>query len=231
MDHFKGKTVPEHLIEARKKGAAASAEIHGSEVSGFLFSACDCLKEGIVLFTIVYLLSGQTYLIPFSIGYLIFKVGRSARLGWSRLERLHRLIKEEKYEIEHHRDQEREELTAIYEAKGVQGKLLTDLIDVLMADDNRLLQVMLQDELGLSLETYEHPIKQAFGAFLGAFAAALLGITSLLAGGTPGLFITVCILTLIATLLPAQKENNNLIKAAIWSIGISFLAIGIVYFL
>ncbi len=35
-----------------------------------------------------------------------------------------------------------------------------------MADDNRLLRVMLEEELGLTLEAYEHPLKQAFGALL-----------------------------------------------------------------
>ena len=57
------------------------------------------------------------------------------------------------------------------------GKLLDEVIDVLMADDNRLLQVMLEEELGLSLETYEHPLKQAAGAFFGVIGAAtLLGL-------------------------------------------------------
>ena len=231
MDHFKGKSIPDHLIEARKKGAAASAEIHGTEASGWLFSFCDCLKEGVALFILVYLLSGTTHLIPFGIGYLIFKVGRSARLGWARLERLHRLIREEKFEIEHHREQEREELTAIYASKGFQGKLLTDLIEVLMADDNRLLQVMLEDELGLSLESYEHPLKQAFGAFLGCLVAALFGYTALVAGGFLALCLTGLILTAVASILTAQKENNDLIKATIWSLGIAFLSIGVVYFL
>ena len=231
MSHFKGKTIPDHLVEARKKGAAASAEIHGTEASGFLFSLCDCLKEGIVLFTLVYLLSGTTHLLAFSLGYLLFKSGRSARLGWARLERLHRLIKEEQYEIEHHREEEREELTAIYAAKGVEGKLLKDLIDVLIADDNRLLQVMLQDELGLSLESYEHPLKQAFGAFLGCFIAGFVSYTALLAGGFLSLSLSALILIIIASILTAKKENNNLIKAAVWSIGIAFLSVGIVYFL
>ena len=93
----------------------------------------------------------------FSIGWLFWKLGRSSLLGWARLERLHRLIQQEQWEIEHHRAQEKEELTAMYHQKGLTGKLLEQVIEVLMADDNRLLRVMLEEELGLTLETYEHP--------------------------------------------------------------------------
>ena len=94
-------------------------------------------------------------------------------LGWSRLERLHRVIEEERWEIEHHRPQEREELRALYAAKGLRENSSMRSIEVLMADDNRLFQVMLEEELGLTLEAYEHPLKQAFGAFFGAHCSAL----------------------------------------------------------
>ena len=32
-----------------------------------------------------------------------------------------------------------------------------------MADGDRLLRVMLEEELGFSLEVYDHPLKQALG--------------------------------------------------------------------
>ena len=66
----------------------------------------------------------------------------------------------------------------MYEQKGLSGDLLDQVIEVLMADDNRLLRVMLEEELGLTLESYEHPLKQAAGAGLGvlsAFLGAVLG--------------------------------------------------------
>jgi hypothetical protein len=100
----------------------------------------------------------------FSFGWAVWKTGRSALLGWGRMERLHRLIEEERWEIQHHRAQERRELGEMYRAKGFDGKLLEEVLDVLMSDDNRLLKVMLEEELGLTLEAYEHPLRQAIGA-------------------------------------------------------------------
>ena len=58
---------------------------------------------------------------------------------------------EERFEIAHHRGQEKEELTELYALKGFKGELLDQVINVLMADDNRLLSVMLEEELGLEL--------------------------------------------------------------------------------
>src|SRR5262249_44443752 len=119
-------------------------------------------------------------LLIFSGAWLIWKTGRSAWLGWSRIERLHRIVAQEKWEIEHHRQQEREELGALYAAKGFEGKLLEDVLDVLMADNDRLLRVMVEEELGLSLHSQEHPLKQATGAFLGVLAGSILTLLGLL---------------------------------------------------
>ena len=78
-----------------------------------------------------------------------------------------RLLEEEKWEIEHNRNQEKVELKVLYRAKGFEGKLLDDVVDVLMADDKRALHIMLKEELGMTLEAYEHPLKQSLGALLG----------------------------------------------------------------
>ena len=173
--HFKGKSVPEHLKEARKKGALLKAEIHGSEAPSHVIAATESMKLLTITLLIGWLiqLSLQT-LGLLSFGLILFIAARSALNGWSRMQRLHRVIEEERFEIEHHRHQEREELSEIYEAKGFSGKLLEEVIDCLMADDNRLLQIMLEEELGLSLEQYEHPLKQSAFALLGALISAVL---------------------------------------------------------
>jgi len=183
MSHFEGKEPLEHVIEARKKGKMASAEVHGTELPGHISAFADAAKETAVILLILWvLLADKIPLMMLVIvsGWLVWKVGRSAILGWSRLERLHRVIEEERWEIEHHRSTEKEELKALYEAKGFTGKLLDEAVEVLMADDNRLLQVMLEEELGLSLESYEHPLKQASGAFIGVVASALIFFLGLL---------------------------------------------------
>lgn len=43
--HFDGKSVLEHLKEARSRGAFASAEIHGVEAPGCISAGTDSSKE------------------------------------------------------------------------------------------------------------------------------------------------------------------------------------------
>ncbi|MBI2809614.1 MAG: VIT1/CCC1 transporter family protein, partial [Candidatus Melainabacteria bacterium] len=169
-EHFRGKTVPDHLKEARARGALASAEIHGTEMPGHFAAGADTAKETAFALLFLWVIFSHylapeltfLFLVLFCAGWTIWKTARSALLGWARMERMHRVIEEERWEIEHHRTQERQELTEMYHAKGLEGKLLEEVIEVLMSDDNRLLRVMLEEELGLTLEIYEHPLKQAF---------------------------------------------------------------------
>lgn len=238
MDHFNGKSVAEHLKEARAKGAYAAVEAHGTEMPGHLVAGLDAMKEialaSLVLWVIGYaILPPQvtlTVLIFFCIGWTIWKTGRSALIGKARIERLHRVIEEERQEITHHRAQEKEELTALYAAKGLSGQLLKDVIEVLMADDNRLLQVMLEEELGLTLEVYEHPLKQSAGAALGAiFSTCLVTCLEWLLPHTGAPIAAVCLLA-VSSFLSAHAEKNARTDALIWHLAVAALVSGTVYF-
>ena len=142
-EHFQGKTVVEHLKEARTRGAMASAEIHGVEMPGHFGAGADAGRETAIALSILWIVlphflsMKETWLLLllFSVGWIIWKTARSALLGWARIERLHRVIEEERWEIEHHRQQEKEELAEMYMAKVLTGKLLDDVVDVLMADE------------------------------------------------------------------------------------------------
>ena len=184
--HFKGFSVIEHLKKAREKGKTATNEFHGIEVPGHIAAGADSAKETSVYTLLLYIVanllgieSHKTIIIlaSFLMGLFLWKVGRSAHLGWARLERIDNLVEEEKDEIENNRDEERDELKEMYRAKGFNEPLLTKIIEVLMADDNKLLHVMLEEELHVSMDAYVHPLKQAFGAgigvLVGAFAAPI----------------------------------------------------------
>jgi len=146
-------------------------------------------------------------------------------------QRLHRIIEEERWEIEHHRAQEKQELTEMYEAKGLTGKLLEEVIDVLMADDNRLLRVMLEEELGLTLEAYEHPLKQAFGALCGSFVSAGVCLIGFWALPSLGLPILAAAVVAASTTVSAKLERNRVWKTIVWNLAIAGLTAGSVYFL
>ncbi len=231
MQHFKGKRAIHHVIEARARGIISTSESHGTEVPGHISAAADACKEmGIVLLLAYFLLPSPLALGIFALAYLIWKIGRSAHLGWARLERLHRVIEEEKWEIEHHRQQEREELGALYAAKGFEGQLLEDVLDVLMADGDRLLRVMLEEELGLSLQVYEHPLKQAVGAGIGALASACLCFIGLWLWPTFGPFLGALVAVAAGSIVAAVYEGNRVLSALVWNLGLTTLSCGIGYF-
>lgn len=235
--HFKGKEAISHVAEAQAQGIISSAEIHGAEIPGHISAGADAARDtSLVLASLWILLTPLplanilSLLLIFAGAWLIWKTGRSAWLGWSRMERLHRIVAQEKWEIEHHRQQEREELKALYAAKGFEGKLLEDVLDVLMADGDRLLRVMVEEELGLSLEAYEHPLKQAAGAAIGCLAASALCLSGLWLSPSLGLLIASFIGLSAAAAIAAYHERNRLIPAIVWNLGLGVLSLGFLYF-
>lgn len=238
-DHFRGKSVVEHLKEARTKGSNASQETHGTEMPGHYAAGADAAKETAIVFLMVWMLSLFfsfpvplfTVLCLFAFAWAIWKTGRSALLGWARMERLHRLIEEERWEIQHHRQQERKELAEMYRAKGFEGKLLEEVLDVLMSDDNRLLKVMLEEELGLTLGTYEHPLRQSLGALLGVLSAAAVCLFGYFVSPSYGLPVAAALSISMATILSARIEKNRVFSSLLWHAALAALVVGSLHFL
>lgn len=230
--HFGKQDAAAHVIEKRVEGVLSLSEGHGMEMPGFVSAAADAARESAIVLLLAWIfVPPGTALLAIGLAWMTWKTGRSAWLGWSRLERLHRVIEQEKYEVEHHRPQEREELIALYSAKGFEGKLLGDVVDVLMADQDRLLKVMLEEEMGLTLQAYEHPLKQALGAALGSFLALILCSPFFLFFPSFGMLFASAILLLASATLSALFEKNRVIAAVIWNLSIGALAFGVAYFI
>lgn len=238
--HFDKKKALEHVLEKRVEGMLSISEAHGTEMPGHLSAAADAGKETAIVMLLVWLFLSflsipfTTSFISFAafgLGWFAWKTGRSGWLGWARLERLHRLIEQEKYEIEHHRPQEREELYALYRAKGFEGKLLEDVVDVLMADQDRLLKVMLEEEMGLTLQAYEHPLEQCLGAAIGSFIALAVSGFFFFFLTSYGMPIAAALLITAGSLLSALYEKNQIIPSIVWNLSIGALSFGVSYFL
>lgn len=239
-DHFKGKEVVVHVAEARAEGILSANEVHGTEIPGHINAFADAARETLIVSCAIALLfhtlgiPAQQAAFPlfvFFIGWTIWKTGRSAWLGWSRLERLHRILTQEKWEIEHNRQQEREELGVLYAAKGFEGKLLEDVLDVLMADGDRLLKVMVEEELGLTLESQVHPLKQGLGAGLGVLFTGALLTAAYSYFHLTGLLITGGVLLIAMAGISAKQGDNLPIPAIVWNVGLAGLSLGTLYFL
>jgi vacuolar iron transporter family protein len=237
--HFKGKDALGHVVEAQAQGLISASEVHGTEIPGYLSAAADAARETAIILGSVWLLlfsldiaRGKiiSLLTILTIGWLFWKLGRGAWLGWFRLERLHRVLEQERWEIEHHRQQERDELRILYAAKGFEGKLLEDVLDVLMADNDRLLKVMIQEELGLSLASTEHPLKQGIGAAAGVFVSTAACLLSFLGWPQWGMFAGVFGIVALSSGITAHWAQNKVIPAIIWNLGLTALALGSIYF-
>lgn len=238
--HFEDKSVLEHLKAARKKGLLASESVHGVEPSGAIIAATDAARETAIFLTLLALLL-TPLLLPFNtlvlilglFGTMLFiwKTCRSALWGWSRLEKVHRLIQQEKWEIEHHRQQEKEELRELYQAKGFKDRQLEEVVEVLMADDNRLLQIMLEEELGLSLGSFEHPLRQCLGAALGVVLSSFLCLCGFWIAKVEGMGIAALCVLLVASQISAKQLGNDKIKNIVWTLAMGGISLALPYFL
>lgn len=238
-DHFQGKEALQHMVEVQAIGKITSSEIHGAETPGFIFAACDAARETALALVLISLILSYFEFLPnqvllvlcaFALALVFWKVGRAAWLSWSRLERLHRVMDEERHEIEQNRSQEREELKALYNAKGFQGKLLDDAVDVLMADGDRALRVMLEEEMGFRLEENEHPLIQGLGAGVGALvASSLVWLATYWANSAVAIALA-CVIFVVTCYTAARLEHNKVIPAVLWNLGIAFFAYLVAYF-
>lgn len=66
-------------------------------------------------------------------------------------------IATERHEIRHEPDEERAELRALYRQKGFHGTLLDRVVDHLTANEDRWLNAMITDELGVQQGSQRHP--------------------------------------------------------------------------
>ncbi|MCH9620764.1 MAG: hypothetical protein S4CHLAM20_01680 [Chlamydiia bacterium] len=237
--HFTEKSVVDHLRKAREKGRNAISEFHAIEVPGHISAGADTARDtAISTFMIQMIAATLTFpedktiilLSVYMVGIFFWKVTRSAHLGRSRLDRIDTLVQEEKHEIETNREEEREELTEMYRAKGFTEPLLTKIIDVLMADDNKLLAVMLEEELGVHTNAYVHPLKQAFGAAIGVIITAISIPIGLVISKEYGLFITTFIITGVASFLMAKIEKIPALENTIKGLSLTFLTTLATYF-
>ncbi len=234
--HFKGKDAVGHVVEAQVGGILSKAEIHGEEAPDHIAAGADTARElglfALLFWTLFYGVDSLYTLFAFFIlGWTVWRTGRSAWLSWARLERLHRIVAEEKWEIDHHRDQEREELKALYEAKGFTGKLLDEVIDVLMSDGDRLLRVMLEEELGLTLENQQHPLQIAIGSLAGALISFALTTVGYFTLGFYGVLFAGLFSIGVASGLLAHYNKNRITPAVLWNLGLAVLAWSFAVFL
>jgi vacuolar iron transporter family protein len=85
--------------------------------------------------------------------------------------------KKEKYEIEKYPQTEKKEIYNIYYKKGFRGKLLNQIVQYIISDKKRWIDIMMKEELDLSKD-FVNPIKSAIVVFLAALVGSLIPLLS-----------------------------------------------------
>ena len=85
-----------------------------------------------------------------------------------------------------------------------------------------IVPVMLEEEMGLTLGSCEHPLKLAVFAGLGSLLSALIIITALYFGNYLALLMTSFASILIFSYCSARNEQNTPLPAIIWNIKSEF---------
>lgn len=112
-------------------------------------------------------------LVALSAGLALLMGISTARSTHTQLQYYAAELDRERHEIRTDFEHERDEVHALYAAKGFQEPLLTQVVDTLCADEDRLLKVMMEEELGLFLYHVNHPILVGLWNFSAALAAGL----------------------------------------------------------
>lgn len=237
--------------KALKEHEAAEGELHGSHkllkrfenyLGEFVYGGIDgsvttfavvAGSTGANLDISIIIILGFANLIAdgFSMSVGAYLSARSARDNYEKNRQI------EYWEVDNIPEKEREEVREIYREKGLEGELLEEVVDVLTADRDRWVDVMMKDELNMVKED-RSPFKigaVTFGSFL------LVGLIPLaayvfyyLTGSGSQLFLVSCILTAIAFVvigyLKALVNQTNKWKGILETIFLGGSAAVLAYF-
>ncbi len=172
----------DHIAEARQKACRMLAgESHVGNVDD-VRQALIRARDGVLLTWAVWV-ALDAFQVETEVGGLLiaFAAGMALLLGLTtgiatltQLRYYESELERERNEIRDMPEHERDELRELYAAKGFRPPLLDQIVDTLCADDDRLLKVMMEEELGLFFHNVNHPVLVGVWNAAGALVAALL---------------------------------------------------------
>lgn len=180
---------------------------------------------------------------PFTPYYLVaVTAGVALMLGISTARSTHAQVthyaaefERERNEIRSDFDGEREEVAALYAAKGLREPLLTQVVDVLCADEDRLLKIMMEEELGLFMYHVNHPLLVGVWNFGAALVAGLLLSLPTIWLDTAGMHYWVPMTTTVGlaglSLASARIAQDSFVEFAAFNLITAVITGGTVYFL
>lgn len=143
----------------------------------------------------------------------------------------------EYWEVDHLPEKERQEIEDIYKAKGFEGELLTQVVDVITSDKDRWVDVMMKEELEL-IEESRSPFKIGLVTYLSfilvGLVPLLLYVYDYIWVFTLDLFLWTSIFTGIAFMfigwLKSYVTHTNRVKGVLETLTLGILAATVSYF-
>ena len=135
-------------------------------------------------------------------------------------------VERERQEIVEHPDEEKEEVSLLYQLKGIEKAMADRLAEQLSANPDALLKVHGPDELG-GLESGGKPVQSAIAAGVSTFIGAMVPVLPFFwLHGTPGV-VTAAIVSLIAHFVVGASKALFTLRTW-WSAGLEMTVAGII---
>ena len=138
--------------------------------------------------------------------------------------------KQEEWEIDHLREQEKDEIRSIYKKKGFGGELLEDIVRVITSRRKVWVDTMMREELGL-IKDERNPIDRSVSTFVGFNVIGLIPlfpfVVFLIIGSeiTSDVFLYSIISVVVAFFLVGMIKGR-IVKKSIIQSGINTIIIG-----
>lgn len=181
-DHSpKSNEVADHVSDARRRARQVfGSEAHLGAVDDWrrtIVSARDAL---ILIWMIWLALRGfgsppldSLLLVPLAIALALLMGISTGRSTYLQVQYYETELERERTEIRESFAHECEEVRVLYAAKGFREPLLGQIVDTLTGDEDRLLKIMMEEELGLSMQHINHPLLVGSWNFAAAAIAGL----------------------------------------------------------
>lgn len=135
-------------------------------------------------------------------------------------------IARERDEIQRWPERERDEIRAIYRAKGFRGELLDTVVRHITAEPERWASVMMREELGLAAETFDRPLRSGLTVGFSYLIGALVPVVAyFFVSPHPGVIIS-AIATIFALFVVGAAKTLITIRPW-WLSGLESMATGV----
>ncbi len=244
LSHPVSVDTAEHVSQAREKARQVlGGESHLAAMDNWryaLLSARDAIIFIWLTWIALYSFGEPNYTAPF---LLVICIGVSLLIGISTGRSAHtqvqyyaRELERERTEIRDSFEQEREEVRVLYAAKGFSEPLLGQIVDTLCADEDRLLKVMMEEELGLFMHHVNHPLLVGALHFVAALIPGFLITVPLLMGlaGAEHDWFMPTIVSILLIMLAcgfARSTGRGMVELVADFLVMAFVTGGVVYFL